>query len=74
MSKLRIVGVPTVAQDWRCLWNIRMQVQSPTPAQHVKNLELLELQHRSQLQLRSDPWPGNSICRGEAKKKESLLI
>ena len=42
----------------------------PGPAQWVKDLVLLQLQRRSQLQLRSDPWPGNPICRGVAKKEK----
>ena len=29
---------------------------------------LLQLWHRSQLWLSSDPWPGNSICHRGAKK------
>ena len=39
-------------------------------AQWVKDPELLQLQRMSQLQLRSDPWPGNSICCGAAKKEK----
>ena len=31
---------------------------------------LLQLQHRSKLQLGSDPWPRNSICREAAKKRK----
>ena len=30
----------------------------------------LQLQHRSQLQLRSDPWSRNSICHRAAQKKK----
>ena len=33
---------------------------------------LLHLQLRSQLPLRSDPWPRNSTCRGAAERKNSL--
>ena len=40
------------------------------PAQWVKDLVLPQLQLTSQLQLQSDPWPGNSICLGAAKKEE----
>ena len=40
------------------------------PAHWVKDLALPQLQLRSKLQLRSDPWPGNSICCGTAKKKK----
>ena len=38
----------------------------PSLAQWVKNPALL--QHSSQLRLKSDPWPGNSICHRAAKK------
>ena len=40
----------------------------PGVAQWVKDLALLHLWFGSQLWLRSDPWPGNSICLGAAKK------
>ena len=40
-----------------------------SPTQGVKDLVLPYLWRRSQLQLRSDPWPGNSICHGAAKKE-----
>ena len=42
----------------------------PGPAQWVKDLALLQLWCRSQLQLRSDPWPRNSMCHGAAKKRK----
>ena len=45
----------------------------PGPAWRVKDpalLVLLQLQHKSQLWLRCDPWPWNSICHGAAKKKK----
>ena len=41
----------------------------PGLAQGVKDLALLQLGLGSQLQLRSDPWLGNSICHGLAKKE-----
>ena len=41
---------------------------NPWLAQWVRHLALLELWLGSQLQLGSDPWPGNSICHGVAKK------
>ena len=40
----------------------------PGPAQWVRDPALPQLWHRSQLWLTSDPWPGNSICHGAAKK------
>ena len=42
----------------------------PGPVQWVKNLPLLQLWLGLQLQLGSDPWPGNSICHGTAKREE----
>ena len=42
----------------------------PSLAQWVKDLELPQLQVKLQLWLRSDPWPGNSICQRVAKKKK----
>ena len=43
-------------------------------AQRVRDLVLPQLWRRSQLWLRSDPWPGNSICRGAAKKEKRKKI
>ena len=43
-------------------------ILSPTPAQWVKNLVLLQLWLRSQQQLGSDPWLRNSICHEVAQK------
>ena len=48
----------------------------PGPAEWVKDLALLQLQHRSQLWplwLGSDPWPGNSICHRVAKKESKQV-
>ena len=58
--------------DWWHLWSTGIQVPSPGLAQWAKDLALpeLRLQLRSQLQLGSDPWPGNSICHGAAKKEK----
>ena len=39
----------------------------PGPGLWVKDPVLLQLQH---LQLRSDPWPGNSICHSVAKERK----
>ena len=36
----------------------------------LKDPALLQLKHRSQLWLRSDPWPRNSMCCEAAKKGE----
>ena len=46
-----------------------------SPAQWVRDPELPPLRHRSQLHLRSDPWPGNTMCQGAAKnEKEKIYI
>ena len=42
----------------------------PGPAQWVKDLAFLQLWHRSQLWLGSDPWARNSICHMAAKKEK----
>ena len=42
----------------------------PGLAQWVKDLALPKLWSRSQLRLRPDPWPRNSVCRGVAKKEK----
>ena len=64
------VGVPALEQ-WDP-WHLQRQDAGiGSPAQHsgLKDLVLLQLWHRSQLQLRSDPWLRNSICCGVAKKE-----
>ena len=51
-----ILRDPAVVQwDWWHHWSTGTQVQSPAWHSELKNLALLQLQHRSQLQLRSDP-------------------
>ena len=42
----------------------------PRLAQWVKHLVLPQLQNRSQLQFRSDPWLENSICCRAATRKK----
>ena len=42
----------------------------PGLTQWVEDLTLLHPQHRSQLWLVSDPWPGNSLCHRVAKKEK----
>ena len=50
------------------LWHNRTYVQFPDQHSRLKHPALLQLWHRSHLQLGSDPWPGNSICRGAVEK------
>ena len=59
-------GATGSAASWEC----RDAGLIPGPTQWIKDLALPQLQHRSQLQLRSDPWSGNSICLGAAKKEK----
>ena len=51
------------------LCSARVQVQSLAWQSGLKDTALLRLWLRSQLQLRSDSWPGNSICFRMAKKR-----
>ena len=46
---------------------------NPWPAQRVKDPALPQLQVNLLLWLGYDPWPGNSICRGVAKKKKKKI-
>ena len=50
-----------VQQDQWCLCSARMWVQSLTGHSGLKDQVLLQLQHRLQLRLESDPWSENSI-------------
>ena len=71
-KKQKILGVPAVVQrDQWCLCSARMQVRSPAWHSGLKDPVLPPLQPRLQLWLRSDPWPGNFICHGEAKNESS---
>ena len=68
MALFRVLAV--VQQDQGRLGSNRTQGSIPSPAQWVKDLALLQLWLRSQLQLRSNLWPGNFICYEAAKKKK----
>ena len=57
-------GAMELVESWE-RWDVG---SIPGPEQWVKNPVLLQLQFRSQLWLRSEPWPRNSVCCGVAKK------
>ena len=65
-------------QDQQRLCSTGMQVQSQARHSGLKDLVLPELWCKLQLQLESDPWPGNSIChgcsRGKIKEKKERKI
>lgn len=62
-------GVPAVTWDQRCLCSTWTQVWSLTWHSGLIHLVLPPVWCGSQLQLRPDPWPGNSVCHGATKKK-----
>ena len=45
----------------------------PSLAQWVQDLAMPQVWCRSKLQVGSDPWPGNSICRRVAKKEREKI-
>ena len=51
-------------------WECRDAGLIPDLAQWVKDPVLLQLWLRSQLPLRSDPWPGTPYATGQPKKKK----
>ena len=55
--------------NWSHLLRAGMQVQSPAQHSGFKDPVLLQWQCRSKLQLRPDPWPGDSISCWVAKNK-----
>ena len=60
-------SLKTINQEFLLWCNLGCRFY-PQPAQWVKDLVVLQLWCRSQLQLGSDPWPRNSMCPGAAKK------
>ena len=44
---------------------------NPSPHSELKDLELPQWWHRSKLWFVADPWLGNSICHGVAKKRKN---
>ena len=64
------VKTPTVAA-----WvPVEEQVRSLPGHSGLKDLALLQLQHRTQLQLRFNPWPGTCVRHGCGHKKKKLKI
>ena len=64
------LGVHAAVQwDLSCLWSAGTQVQSQAS---YSGLRIWHCHIRSQLQLGYDPWPGNSISCGVAKKEKVL--
>ena len=51
----------------------RSQVPSLAQPSRLKDLVLLQLQHRSQRWLRSDSWARNASCHGVAEKEEKMM-
>ena len=66
-----IVGVPAVAQqDQQHLRSAGMQVRSLAQHSGLRKWGCVAVaQIATTAQIRSDPWPGNSICHKAAKKK-----
>lgn len=64
-------GVPNaVGQDRPCLCSARTWGRSPAQHRGLKDPASQQLWLRSQLQLRSHPWPGNSIYFGAVEGKD----
>ena len=63
-----------VQWDWQHLQSTGMQVRSWAQHSGLRIWCCPQLQHRSQLQLRSDPWPGNSISHGVTREREKKTI
>ena len=61
-------------KDQQHLCITRMQIRSLARHSGLKHPLLLQLWHRWQLWLRSDPWPGNSAHRGAAKKEKKKKL
>lgn len=73
--KKREMGVLAVAQQVKDPAPPPQWLGSDTsPEQWVKDLVLLQLLCRSQLQLRFSPWPRTFICHGIGKKKKKINI
>ena len=59
----------------QCLGSAGMHVRSPpSQTQWVKDPALPQLQLRSQLRLRSDPWPRTPYATGQPKKGEGERV
>ena len=68
-----IVGVPAVTQqDQQHLRSAGMQVRSLAQHSGLRKWGCVAVaQIATTAQIRSDPWPGNSICHKAAKKKSN---
>ena len=62
-----------VQRDQLHLCSARIQVGCPAQHCELEDLALPQLQHRSQLQLGSDPWFVKSISPGEGKKGKKFM-
>ena len=70
-SKADAAGVPeAVLWDQWHLGSTETQVPSPAGHSGLKIWRLLQLRLRSQQGLKSDPWPGTSMCHGVTKKEK----
>ena len=59
---------------WQCLCSSRTQAQSLAWHSGLKDPALPQLWYGSQLRLKSDLWPRNSICCWVAKKEKAKQL
>ena len=57
-------------RDWQYLGSARTQVQSQGWHGGLTDPAVPQLQHKLQPQIRSDPWPRNSIGHRSAREEE----
>lgn len=55
------------------LWSSGLQVQSPNQHSRLRIWHCL-IWHGLQLQLVSDPWPGDQMCQKAKKEKKKLYL
>ena len=79
IQKNLFTGVPAVVQQVKNLTAVaqiatEVWVQSPAWCSELKDLMMLQLQHKSQLLLGFNPWPGESpYAMGVAIKKKEFI-